>query len=71
MSEFFPLLCEVKDFRAVRPGQEIEARIGAAIYCKGRIEQMDAELGVLWIRDKYNERKLLNTADFSLWRYVL
>lgn len=32
---------------------------------------MDADLGVVWVRDKFNERKLLNASDFTFWRYVL
>lgn len=71
MSEFFPVLSEVKDLRAVRPGLEIEVRFNGAPYCTGRIEQMDADLGVIWVRKKFNERKLLNTSDFTFWRYVL
>jgi hypothetical protein len=71
MSEFFPVLSEVKDLRAVRAGVEIEVRFNGAAYCTGRIEQMDADLGVVWVRDKFNEPKLFNASDFTFWRYVL
>jgi hypothetical protein len=71
VTEFFPILSEVKNLRAVRPGQEIEVRFNGAPYCRGKIEQMDADLGVIWVRDTFNERRLLNASDFSFWRYVL
>ncbi len=73
MTEFFPLLCvcEVKDLQVIRRGQEVEVRLNGAPYCQGRIEQVDAALGIICIRDVSNQRKLLSTSDFSLWRYVL
>lgn len=71
MAEFFPLLCEVKDLQVIRPGQGIEVRFKGTPYCQGRVEQVDADLGIIWIRDELDERKPLSTSDFSFWRYVL
>jgi len=71
MAAFFPHLSEVKDLNMLQTGQGIEVRLNGALFCEGKVEQMDAELGVVWVRDRFNERKLLNSPDFSFWRYVL
>lgn len=71
MTELFPVLSEVNNLRLVHPGQEIEVHLNGTRYCHGKIEQIDADLGVIWIRDTFDERKLLNASDFTFWRYVL
>jgi hypothetical protein len=70
MTESFPILSEVGDLRSLRRGQEIEVRHNKSVYAQGRIEQIDVDLGVIWMRDFFNERKMINTSDFSVWRYI-
>lgn len=70
MTESFPILSEVGNLQSLRRGQEVEVRLNKSVYFQGVVEEIDVDLGVVWVRDSFNERKMIDASDFSVWRYI-
>lgn len=70
MTESFPILSEVGKLQSLRRGQEVEVRLNKSVYFQGVVEEIDVDLGVVWVRDSFNERKMIDASDFSVWRYI-
>lgn len=71
MVEFFPIQSEVTNLKLVRPGDLIEARQGGRVFCSERIDLVDAERGIIWVRSRSGNLEPLSTRHFTFWRYVL
>ncbi|MFF2315272.1 hypothetical protein ACFVTE_03285 [Arthrobacter sp. NPDC058097] len=71
MVEFFPILSKVSNLGLVRPGDLIEAREGDTFYCQERIDVVDVDRGIIWIRRHSGHLEPLSTEHFTFWRYVI
>jgi hypothetical protein len=71
MVEFFPLLSQVTNLRAVGVGQAIEVRADEKFYSHGTIARVDEQHGIVWVRTKYESCQIFNDRDFTFWRYII
>ncbi|MFK0002726.1 hypothetical protein [Paenarthrobacter sp. NPDC090522] len=71
MVEYFPIESMVTNLRVIHPGEMIEARQGELVYCRERIDLIDMERGIVWVRGRSGHLEPLSTQHFTFWRYVL
>lgn len=70
MVEFFPLLCQITNLRAIEVGQIVEVRENELSCCQGKVHQVDVGQGTVWVGTDAKPR-IFNAENFTFWRYII